>query len=343
MKPQPPPADRILIVKLRAIGDVLLSTVVLPALRKTYPSSTIVFLAESPAFDILRGNPYVNDIILYDRSTMGGIDLIRAVRRGKFDMVIDLFGNPRTALLTRLSGARHRVGFRFRGRTYAYTIVVNPRGNRVHNTRFNLDALDALGIPADEVIPTMPVGVEDERYVQGFLREAGLEHVRLVALHTGGGWYTKRWGAENFAAVADTLAAQYGVVPVVLWGPGEESDAAGIRGMMRRNVFVPPPTSLQQLAALLKRCDVLITNDSGPMHIAAAVGTRVIAIFGPTDPRLQGPVGPGHVVVRNTGLACLGCNLTRCPIGHPCMVTLSVEAVLGEARRFLSATRTPLP
>jgi ADP-heptose:LPS heptosyltransferase len=290
---------------------------------------------------MILGNPYVDEVLEFDRNLMSGLDLIRTVRNKKYEMVIDLFGNPRTALLTRLSGARHRVGFRFRGRTYAYTSIVDPRGDRVHNTQFNLDALEAIGIRPDRSAPYVPVRPEDDAVIDGYLSAAGLSGMRLVAFFAGGGWYTKRWGIGRFAAVADALVERFGITPVLLWGPGEQADAVALSGHMLHPAYIPPATSLRELAALVKRCILIVTNDSGPMHIAAAVGTRVVAVFGPTDPNLQGPVGDGHVVIRNEALACLGCNLTRCPIGHPCMEHLAPESVLREAGRLLDvAERT---
>ena len=318
----------ILVIKLRAIGDILLSTVVTKNLRDAFPDARIMYLVEPPGVDVLRGNPFVDGTVVFDRRTMSGAALIAAVRHGGFDLVIDLFGNPRTALVTRLSGARYRVGYRFRGRSYAYNIVVEPRGDRVHNTRFNLDALEALGIAITDSNIYFQWAGEDESRVRRFLDEAGLSDHTLVGLNTGGGWYTKRWGLERFAALGDMLAARYGVRIVLLWGPGQREDVETVQGLMHHTPFIPPETSLSQLGALLRQLTLVVSNDSGPMHIAAAVGTPVLGIYGPTNPALQGPYGDRHVVVRREGLDCLGCNRTQCPIGHPCMLTLEVDTVM---------------
>jgi lipopolysaccharide heptosyltransferase II len=323
-----PSARRILVVKLRAIGDVVLSTVVLKNLRLAYPEAHIAFLTEPPAVPVVSGNPDVDEVLAFDRGTEGGAALIRRVRAGRFDKVLDLFGNPRTALLTFLSGAPVRVGYRFRGRAYAYNVLVEPRGDRVHNTRFNLDALDAAGVPVRDLRLAFPLREADRRYAEEFLRGAGLEGERLLGVNTGGGWYTKRWPAERFAALADRIGGAEGGTAVLLWGPGQKEEAEQVRAAMTRPSVLAPPTTLNQLGALLARLSLLVTNDSGPMHIAAAVGTPVLGIYGPTRPELQGPYGEGHVVVRKEGLGCLGCNLTACPVpGHPCMRSLGVEEV----------------
>ncbi len=325
----------VLVIKLRAVGDVILSTIVTKNLRLAFPDARIDFLTERPSRDIIVGNPYIDDCLVYDRAETGGLELIKLVRRRSYDLVIDLFGNPRSALVTRLSGAPHRVGFRFRGRTYAYTLVVEPRGGLVHNTQFNLDALEAIGIPIVDRSLHVQFSSEHERFVDGFLTGAHIG-TPLVGLATSGGWYTKRWGLDRFAVLADRIIEKYKAAVVLTWGPGQEDEVRRLQKSMRHAAFVPPPTTLPELAALLKRCAFVVSNDSGPMHLAAAVGTPVAAVYGPTNPLLQGPYGSNHVTVRKEGLDCLGCNLTKCPIGHPCMLELSVETVMDAVDKLVS-------
>lgn len=337
MRPDIPSVRSILVIKPRAAGDVVLSTPVLRNLRRAYPSAIIDFLTESPFADLVRGNPDLSDVVVYDRAGMSGLDLIRRVRGRHYEMVVDLFGNPRTALVTFLSGARVRVGYRFRGRRYAYNRLVEPRGATVHNVQFNLDSVEALGVQVVERSPVVPFSRADEEYVDGFLGSVGRSRGPLVGVNTAGGWYTKRWGVQRFARLCDRLIAEHACSVLLTWGPGEREHVESIRTAMRESPFIPPATSFPQLAALLRRCDFVISNDSGPMHIAAAVGTPVLGIYGPTNPVLQGPFGEGHITVRNESLSCLGCNLTSCPIGHPCMEGLEVPAVLGAFQRLRDA------
>lgn len=328
--------QRILVVKLRAIGDVLLSTVVLRSLRAAFPSARIDFMTEPPARELLERNPDVNRVLVYDRENGNPLRYLLDVRRARYDLVIDLFGNPRTALLTRVSGARYRVGFDFRGRRYAYTTRVPSRGDRVHNTRFNLDALEAIGIPLVDTAIPFRNSPEDAAYIDGFLRANSPAGVPLVALNAGGGWYTKRWDPDRFAALADMIKERLGAAIVLAWGPGQRAGVEELSRMMAHPPLIPPSTTLPQLGALFRRCAFLVSNDSGPMHIAAAVGTPVLGIYGPTNPLLQGPYGTNHVVVRREGLDCLGCNLTKCPIGHPCMKELTVGMVWGAVEELLA-------
>jgi heptosyltransferase-3 len=330
---------RILVIKLRAIGDVLLSTVVTKNLRLAFPDAQIEFMTEPASVEVLRGSPFINGIQVHDRRKLTGRRLLLHIRRQKYDLVIDLFGNPRTALITRLSGARYRVGYRFRGRTYAYNIIASPRGDTVHNTQFNLDALEAIGVAIQDRNVYFQFTPEDARAIDASLALAGLGDARLVAINTGGGWYTKRWGLDHYAQLADWIADEYNATIVLPWGPGEKPDAETIHVMMKHKPFIPPSTTLKQLGALLNRCALMVTNDSGPMHIAAAVGTPVLGIYGPTNPILQGPVGEHHKIVRNEGLSCLGCNYTSCPIGHPCMRELSVNTVKEAVRSLVARNR----
>jgi lipopolysaccharide heptosyltransferase II len=330
--------QKILVIKLRAIGDVLLSTVVLPNLRRAYPEAKIDFLAEEPSREVLEDNPDVHEAIIFNSKRRSGVGLIADVRKRRYDLVIDLFGNPRSAIVTLLSGASYRVGFRLGWRKWCYGIVVEPRGGDAHNTDFNLDALRHIGVSVTDDAPFFRVGKADDQFADEFFRDARFGNRPAVALNAGGGWSSKRWPEASYAALGDRIAADAAVL--LLWGPGEEECAERIRSRMSSPATLIPRTSLKQLGAVLKKCSVLVTNDSGPMHIAAALGTPVVAIFGPTNPELQGPVGAPHVVVQNAALNCLGCNFTTCPIDHPCMKELRVEDVHAAFRKLFTSVHT---
>jgi len=333
---------KVLVIKLRAVGDVVLSTIVTKNLRLAFPGAQINFLVEPPSRDVVNSNPYINDTLVFNPSSMTGVALIRLVRSLRYDLIIDLFGNPRTALVTRLSGAPYRVGYRFRGRAYAYNIVVKPRGALVHNTQFNLDALEAMGVEIQELKLYFQYSSDDEMYVFEFLARAFGAGKLIVGINSGGGWYTKRWGLEHFAELADRLVERYEAGIILLWGPGQLKDVERIQSEKKHDSYIPPPTTLLQLGALLHHCSLVVANDSGPMHIAAAVGTPVVAIYGPTNPALQGPYGEGHVIVRNEQITCLGCNFVDCPIGHLCMLKLTVDEVLNGVELALQRNKIAL-
>jgi lipopolysaccharide heptosyltransferase II len=318
---------KILVIKLRAIGDVLLSTPVLENLRIQYPDAVIDVLTEKFASDVVRENPFVNNVIAFDRKTDSSFSLLRRVRAERYEMVIDLFCNPRTALVTFFSGASVRVGFPFRFRAYAYTLKVVPRSSEVHNVRFNLDALRALSIPIVTERPLFPLNQSAVTFADEWRDSVPRTGNMLIGVNAGGGWITKRWGVKHFAGFADKAAEERGASIAVFWGPGEERDAHELRDAMKHASFVLPKTTLQQSAACIKQCNYFVSNDSGPMHIASALGVPTLGIFGPTNPDLQGPFHPDHEWVRNEKLSCLGCNLTACPIGNLCMSELTSETV----------------
>lgn len=334
--------NKILIIKLRAIGDVLLSTPVIENLKTTFPHIQIDFIVEKFAGDVLKGNPWLTKIHTFSKKEETSFGLIKKIRSERYDVVFDLFVNPRTALVTRLSGAKFRVGFPFRGRTYAYNFLVPPRGGEVHNVDFNLDALRFFQIPIVTRNPFFPIDSEAKKFAELWLHETGLSGKKIIAFNAGGGWITKKWRIEQFAQLADTIKKNFSCEILLFWGPGEFEEIEHLKMQMRHDCFVVPKTSLKQMGALLLHCSALISNDSGPMHIAAAVGVPTLGIFGPTNPYLQGPLGEKNMWIRNEKLDCLGCNLTVCKIGNLCMTELSVETVYTAFQQLLKRNNTVL-
>jgi ADP-heptose:LPS heptosyltransferase len=328
---------KILIIKPRAIGDVVLSTVVIPNIRNAFQSSMIHFAVEPAARDVITGNKDVDQVIVMLSRQMGkpsrikrmieSMLFLRDLQKEKYDLVFDLFGNPRSAILTWLSRAKYRVGYDFRGRKYAYNIRVRPRGDRVHEVDFNLDAVRELNIPVVDRCPYFPIPGKAIERMDRWLHGHRLENTFLVGIHPYGSWEAKRWGPDRFAALADRLFDTYRASVLIFWGPGEKEYAQKVCSLARTSPILTPQMSLKELGALLFRCDLVVANDSGPMHISAAVGTRTLGIFGPTSWKLQGPFGSQNHVVYKKGLACLGCNRLTCD-ERVCMKTLSVDDVM---------------
>lgn len=339
---------KILVIKLRAIGDVVISTAVLPNLRNAFEEAEIHFLVEVSGREVLEGNPYVDRIIVLPRREGKSLSRMTALREGfrflkqirgeKYDLVFDLFGNPRSAFLTWMTGASTRVGFAFRGRKYAYNKRVQPRGDRVHEVKFNLDALRVLDIPIVETSPCFHFSKKDRDHVEEWIQENGLKDSFLVGIHPWGSWKAKRWGLEKFAALADRLVEDLRAGIVLLWGPGEKEYAEEVQTLARNPTTLAPTTSLKELGALLWWCQLVIANDSGPMHISAAVGTPTVGIFGPTNSRLQGPYGESHEVAQKEGLACLGCNRLECR-SLDCMNLLSTKEVFDVAQKCIAKNK----
>jgi lipopolysaccharide heptosyltransferase II len=328
---------KILVIKPAAIGDVLLSTPVVENLGNNFPDAQIFFLTQKYCKEVLTGNPFITRVLTYDLSMDSGWFIIKNIRKQKYDLIIDLFGNPRTALITFLSGAKYKVGFKFRYRAYAYNIKLNSRGGEVHNIEFNLDCLRALGLEVKVNTPKFYINHVHSEFAERFFTENGLGNKTVIGINPCGTWPAKVWYLEKFAELIKKYNNDFRFL--IFWGYDEERiQAQRLKAMTGDNVLLVPHVDLRYVGGLIKKCKVFLTNDTGPMHMASALGVNVAAIFGPTNPRLQGPSNNNSVVIRNEKLTCLGCNLTRledCPYQHKCMAELDVEYVYQNLQKFL--------
>jgi lipopolysaccharide heptosyltransferase II len=340
--------EKILVIKLRAVGDVVLSTIVLENLRAAFPKARIDFLTESACKEIVLGNPILNQIIVLERSRLSGLSvfkrfrenlrLLKKVRNQQYDYVFDFFGNPRSALITWLSAAKIRVGYNYRVRRFAYNVIVPSRANKIHEADWHLDALSILNLPIQSHRLDVSIGGGSKNFAETFWTRAGLNDHRTIALNFSGGWPAKRWPLDRFAHLADRLQEIYNAKILILWGPGEKDQALELQILASKPTLLIPEANLTQLAAILEKVDLLITTDSGPMHIAAAANTPCVALFGPTNAKLQGPFGNIHEVVLKDGLQCLGCNRLDCD--HPvCMTALTVADVLTAVERSVAKNK----
>jgi ADP-heptose:LPS heptosyltransferase len=320
---------KILVIKFGGIGDVLMSTPVLPNLREYFPNAHIDYLTLIKNRDVLMDNHYIDRVLTFDARIDKSWDLLRHIRDKGYNLVIDLFGNPRTALLTYVTGAKYRVGFKFRGRRYAYNIKIDGRGGEVHNSDFNLDALIKAGIPIVSKKLNLSVNVVHKEYSDKYLRDNKLGNEFLIGIAITGGWESKRYKIKDYIELISLLSSKYKVKFLILWGNKKEyKDAQEIKSAHKDTAFIIPDSPIRYLAALIKTCKVVIGNDSGPLHLAGAVEVPVLGIYGPTNPKLQGPYGKQNVTVENTKLDCLHCNLLDCPIGNVCMTELSKQTIL---------------
>lgn len=342
-----PVARKILIIKLRAVGDVVLSTIVLKNLRNAYPQARIDFLTQDYCVDIVRDHPDLNAIWSVDLKTWQNQPLIQQIRsvhsfynrirRTGYDLVFDFFGNPRTAWITWYSGAPVRVGYDYRIRQWAYSRVIRSRADHIHEADWHLDALTALDIPVVSRALSVPVSADAESVAQRFWNDHQLHSERVVGINFSGGWKEKRWPLDRFAAVARRLVQEYQVVPLVIWGPGEEKEAIQLEQMIESPALRIPRTDLKELTALLNGTDLMISTDSGPMHIAAAREVPCVAIFGPTFPHLQGPYGSQHEIVYKDPKQ-FGCDRLECD-HRACSGAVSVEVVVQAARRCIQKNK----
>lgn len=320
---------RILCIKLRGIGDVILSTVVFDNLLKEFPNAKIDYLTEPPSKAALEKLSFLNEIILYKKDeSFAGLKTISKVFFNKYDLVLDFYSNPRTAMITYFSGAKYRAGFPYRGRTYAYNLFGPAERNKFHAAQLHLEYLKSIGIKTESSNLHFGLGGEDIFFAQEFFKNNFSEKDFVVVLSPSGGWDSKKCDATKFAEIADTVHEKYNAKFLILWGPDDHSDATSILKIMKNPALLAPNTTIRQGAALMKLAKMVIANDSGPMHISTAVGTPTLSIHGPTDPNLQGPFGAKHESIRLEELDCIGCNLLKCPRKHECFLELPIARVI---------------
>jgi heptosyltransferase-3 len=327
------PAARLLIIQLRQIGDVLLSTPVLRALRQHYPQSFIAFCAEPAPARVLRHNPHADEVIVRPRHTTWYEEwqFWRRIRRLRFDLVIDLLGNPRSAMLARVSGARHRVAFARFPRSLLYTTLVE-HGHDTHEytAAKRLRLLEALGIRASDVSLDFTYTSADEQQVDRFLGTHGIgPDDLLICVDPTHHVPTRRWPGTHFSRLAELLGERLGARIVLLWGPGEQQEVAAIAaGARSSNPVLIPEWDLATLAALLARADLFIGCDSAPQHIAVSQRIPSLSIFGATRSTVWLPADAQHRAVV-ASLPCQPCDKNQCgpPLNIACMRTLTAEAV----------------
>ncbi|MFA5164590.1 MAG: glycosyltransferase family 9 protein [Candidatus Omnitrophota bacterium] len=310
--------SRILIISLQGIGDAILITPLISSLRKNIKNIEISVLTFRQNSGVLAGNKDIDELICIDRKDTNNpfriVSLINELRRKKFKISICAYpGGLRTAFLSYLSGARERLGQDlsiFKKYRQLFTKLA-PISEIKHAVLMNMDFMKLLGVnpDTDSVAVSLNLSAEDETYIEKFLESRGIEKSdKIIAIHSGCGEGTsryRRWPIERFIEVTNYLSEKIGVKVILIGGQDDLPVLNKMIGKITRKPIVAAGNlSILQTAALLKRSIFLICNNSAPMHIAAAVGTPTISIFGPTDPRIHRPWGAGHIVLQKHHECC---------------------------------------
>ena len=295
---------KILVFSFSFIGDAVLSTAVIQPLRRHFPNAHITFLVGPRAFDLLATDPNIDATLVYDNRDehagwTGRLRLIKTLRADKFDLVINL----RDSFTARCIGTEHWG-------------MVRGDGNRHAVIRY-LEVLQRRGVDTTDAHPHLQLTEAEYAAAHHFLTEAGVTSERmLIGIHPGGNWEYKLWDARNYAQVASTLARKRNAALLLFAGPNERELQTQVAEKMDVSPILVKTDDLRHLAALISACDVYIGNDTGPMHIAAAVDTPVIALFGSTNHHRSGPYGENHTVVQSgINLGCNPCHPGRHPGG----------------------------
>jgi 3-deoxy-D-manno-octulosonic-acid transferase/heptosyltransferase-1 len=341
----------ILIVKLSAIGDVIHTMPALVALRRHYPQAHISWLVEEAGAELLQGHPALDRVVPWKRREVSrDFKALRWIRAGQglgsvlrqmgdrdYDLIIDFQALLKSGIWVLLAKGKRKVGFG-RGMEHSegsYLFLnerVPPVSMEVHALDRGLILLEKIGVPRGEIAYQFPHDTQAEAEVDRFLVEAGVpEGAPLVIVHPMARWRTKLWFTDRFAALADALQER-GIRALLSGSEGDQRELDAISEQMKSPCLrFDGRGGLKHLAALCRRAQVVVSTDTGPMHLAAAVGTPVVALFGPTAPNRTGPYGTAHRVLR-AGVPCSPCFKRRCQTSlteeYGCMKQIEVSHVV---------------
>jgi len=356
-------SPKFLIINPFGIGDVLFTTPVIKAIKARYPLSSIGYWSNARVKPILEGNPQINKVFALSRGDLkkifqesflkgavSNLRLIRQIRKEHFDICLDFSLDHRYSLLAKFIGIKKRIGFNYKGRGRFLTSRLDLYGYHArHVVEYYIDLLKFLNIPAPDKRFSLNITTVGQEKAKNLLAASGIIEKDLIigiAPGAGGSWGKdaayKHWPALKFAQAADSLADKFQAKVVILGDQAEQQIAQTMQQAMHSQpVDLTGKTDLEVLPAVIKRCNLLITNDGGPMHMAVALGVKSVAIFGPVDEKVYGPY-PDHRnhVVLKWDMACRPCyknfRLPVCGKDRECLRQVSVESVVDAAAKLLS-------
>ncbi len=338
----------ILIVKLSAIGDVIHTLPSLSALRRLYPAAHITWVVEEAAADLILGHPHLDEVLVSRRkswikdikagkvaATLQEVrSFVRRLRSRRYDLVIDFHGLLKSAVLVFLSGGKRKLGYdSWQEMSGLFLNEKIPEDMSKHAVDRYLDFLRYLGADVGKAEFVLPLTNGTREQARRLLDEYHLAEKSYIAVNPVAFWETKLWDNGKFAILADEIKENLKLDVIFTGNNGR--DAADILSRMKgKGINLGGKTSLPVLAEIYKSARAVITTDSGPMHLAAAVGTPVVALFGPTDPARTGPYGEGHIVIR-ADLSCSPCLKKKCPTKE-CMEEITPEQVYFATTRIVN-------
>jgi len=341
-KIEPQSVSSIVVIRTDRIGDVIVSLPAIKALKDMYPKSRIAVVLRPENMPILKGISWIDELIPYE----GLVRTAKILREKDFYMAVDLLMDYslRSAILAFLSKAKITAGFDIEGRGRLFNLALIPAADKRRMGERILGLVRLLGrisgIDADNIrylSPRIPIPEQDRRLVDEFLQKNGIgPNDIILGIHPGGRYPSQRWMPERFAELADKVSRRYGARPVIIGSPEEKELMEGIASTMKIKPLLISGFTLDKLASVIARMKILVCNNSGPLHIAAALGIQTLSTMGPTDPDLWQPDGEGHIVIRH-GLPCAPCNYGTCKI-HECMRSITVDEMERAADILMKGT-----
>ena len=341
-----PNIDKILVIRVDGIGDLLNATPAIALLRENYPSAEITILARPLNASVLIGNPDVDRILIFDRDgkhrgVLAQFQFYRQLRRERYQLVVAMQTAMWSHLVAFLSGAPYRLGRyqkRFRS-TLTHAWRGKYRKGETHEVDRNLELVRLICHGKGNRKLVFHLLPDEIATAKAQLASWGIGgEALIIGIHPGGSSFDKRWPEERYAELADRLAHHYNATILLLRGPGEEALTDNIQKAMHAPAITHAPETIRELGALLSCCDLVACNDSGPMHLAAAVDVPTVAIFGPTDHVAWHPLSGNASIVRRD-MPCWPCSAHKCKIGWECTKKLPIEPVWNAAIATVEAKR----
>ena len=346
--------DKILIIKFGAIGDCVLTTPAVRAIRNIYKKSFITYLVGEKANQVFKGNPNIDEIVIFtEKHYFPRItnllryclnrELIKKLKSFKFDLVIDFESSYKSYYISALAKTKNRLGFSLSGRRgyldFLYNYGVKPGSSVIYQVDRYLELISnpPCNIVTEDIKTEVFVSQESRNYIEKFLAEYSTVRYgnkSLVGMNPATLAVSKRWPKENYAKLADIIIDKFGADIIFTWGPGELDYIKEIERLMKKKPVIAPQTDINQLAVLIEKCNLFITNDTAPMHIAKALEVPTIAFFGPTNPEVWACTDDKFIVVKAKDISCGPCDDFNCktPV---CMDKITVEEVGGIVSKFL--------
>lgn len=335
--------QNILVVNMNWLGDVIFSAPIFKALKEKYPQSKVSCLAVPRVKEILECIEGVDEILIYEeegkhKSFLGKLGLIVQLRRQKFDAAFLLHRSLTRALLVYGAGIKHRIGYDTKGRAPFLTQAMAEPTQRLHRSDYYLKLMEDFGVTIKDRRCILKVDVQAKLNADLILKEKGLLDQRFMVIHPSGNWDLKRWPIEHFSLLIQRIIEE-GKWKVALTGSSDDRELVQqiIKDLPVKPVILTGSLSLKELMALMQKAALVISGDSGPIHLASGVGAKGIGLFGPTRPEITGPRGSGKIQILQQDVGCNreACYHLKCP-SNLCMQAIPVEDVLDAVGKIQS-------
>ena len=333
--------NKILFIRIDRIGDLVLSTPAITALKCAFPKSELTVLTSITNKSILINNPYVDKIVVYNHrhNLRDKFRIIKNLRNIRFDLSVDPYVGYelKSALISAVIGSKLRIGYAAYGREACFNLATSIDRTSKHFIDLTLGVLKPLGIHCEDKTPEIFLSKKEKAWAKNFLNNKVKRNRPIIGIHPGAYYESQRWPVKNFADLTTILQKKLKSNIIIFGGPGDHEIIDQIAATTTGNVFVHLTDDLRQFIALMSECSLLICNNSGPLHIAAALNKATVSTMGPTNKARWMPIGNLHKVLRIDQLPCIGCNLGYCKIKtHDCMNQITPSMVLDAVKNMVS-------